>query len=189
MWLRLSFAHWDGTIDADEVGNEDGGDLRLTSLVRQQFGQKSVELSFAGRFVNSGEIAELEIVTADGQPRIGVIPAAGSRVRPRPGSRLDPDSLVGAVLELSDPQTSKTITRRPRRVVPLRRDDLLGVAVEIDRVQLADDVSLLVQDDPKPGASSRRDSDQRTLGRLVPVIGKRRQRGSTRPPGRLGAGR
>ena len=147
--VGVELAHWDGTIVADEDGTEDGGDLRLTSLVRQQFGQRSVELSFAGRFANSREIAELEIVTADGQPSIGVIPAAGSRVRPRPGSRLDPDSLVGAVLELSDPQTSKTITRRPRRVVPLRRDDLLGVAVEIDRVQLADDVSLLVQDDPK----------------------------------------
>ena len=78
-----------------------------------------------------------------------MIPAAGGRVRPIPGSRFDAESLVGAVLELEDPKTGETVTRRPRRVVPLRRDEMVGALVETDRLQLADDVSLLVKDDEK----------------------------------------
>lgn len=147
--VAVELAHWDGTFASRDSGINDVGDVRLTSLVRQQFGGRSIELSFAARFPNSEDLSSLEIASADASPAIGVIPAAGSRVRPRPGSRLDPDSLVSAVLELRDPSTSVSISRRPRRVVPLRRDDLLGVHVEIDKVQLADDVMLLVQDESK----------------------------------------
>lgn len=147
--VAVELAHWDGTFASKDSGISDVGDVRLTSLVRQQFGGRSIELSFAARFPNSEDLGSLEIASAAESPAIGVIPAAGSRVRPRPGSRLDPDSLVGAVLGLRDPSTSVVISRRPRRVVPLRRDDLLGVSVEIDKVQLADDVTLLVQDEPK----------------------------------------
>ncbi len=39
------------------------------------------------------------------------------------------------------------MTRRPRRLVPMRRDELLGVLAETDRMQLADDTVLLVRDD------------------------------------------
>lgn len=145
----VELAHWDGTFASKDSGITDVGDVRLTSVVRQQFGSRSIELSFAARFPNSEGITALEIVSGENQPSIGVIPAAGSRVRPRPGSRLDPDSVVCAILEVRDPATAVQISRRPRRIVPLRRDDLVGIDVEIDKVQLADDVSLLVQDDPK----------------------------------------
>ena len=46
-----------------------------------------------------------------------------------------------------EPGSGQTITRRPRRVVPLRKDELLGILVEVERVQLADDALLLVKDD------------------------------------------
>ncbi|MFM2475286.1 hypothetical protein, partial [Burkholderia cenocepacia] len=147
----VELAHWDGSFGPDEVAAGVSGEVRLTSVLRQQFGRRSVELSFAARLVTSA--AELEISSAEGRPSIGVVPAAGSRVRPRPGSQLDPDSLVGAVLELRDPATSLTAMRRPRRVVPLRRDDLLGLDVEIDSVPLAETVTLLVQDEPRLLAS------------------------------------
>jgi hypothetical protein len=56
---------------------------------------------------------------------------------------------VGALLELEDAKTGQTVTRRPRRVVPLRRDEMVGALVETDRLQLADDVCLLVKDEEK----------------------------------------
>jgi len=65
------------------------------------------------------------------------------------GSQLDPDSLVGAVLEFEEPVSGQVVSRHPRRIVPLRRDELLGNLLETDRVQLADDVVLLVKDDAK----------------------------------------
>lgn len=147
--VAVELALWDGALAASDSGIDGAGDLRLTAVVRQQFGGRSVELSFAARLPGSDNIPALEIASAAESPSIGVVPAPGSRVRPTPGSRLDASSLVSAVLEVADPSRDVAVSRRPRRVVPLRRDDLLAAAVEIDRVQLADDFSLLVQDDPK----------------------------------------
>ncbi len=147
--VAVELALWDGALAARDSSIGDEGDLRLTAVIRQQFGGRGVELSFAARLPGSEEIPALKIVSAAESPNIGVIPAPGSRVRPIPGSRLDASSLVNAVLEVVDPASDAAVSRRPRRVIPLRRDDLLAAAVEIDKVQLADDFSLLVQDDQK----------------------------------------
>ncbi|MBF4766614.1 hypothetical protein ISU10_02390 [Nocardioides agariphilus] len=146
--VAVELAHWDGRgREASAPGQTASGGVELTALLRQQFGGLSLELSFAARLPVTAEVTSLRINSAESQPSIGVIPAAGARLRPTPGSRLDPDSLVGARLELEDPQSSQVVVRRPRRVVPLRRDELLGILVEVDRVQLADDAVLLVKDE------------------------------------------
>ena len=70
-------------------------------------------------------------------------------MRPAPGTDLDRDSLVSAVFTLTHLSTGLSVSRSPRRVVPMRKDDLLGVFVEIERVQLAEDHMLLIKDDPR----------------------------------------
>ena len=147
--VAVELAHWDGTVrDQSETAVKSSGEVQLTALLRQQFGSRSLELSFAARLptprigrVPSGSNPPRA------QPSIGVIPAAGARLRPTPGSSLDPNSLVGAILTFEEPGSGQTVTRRPRRVVPLRKDELLGILVEVERVQLADDAVLLVKDD------------------------------------------
>ncbi|WP_256837749.1 hypothetical protein [Ornithinimicrobium faecis] len=139
---------WDGSHRS--VSTRDGaqsGGVGLTALMRQGFGSKSIELSFAARLAVPADVDELLITSAEGSPRISVVPAAGGRLRPTPGSRLDAASLVGAVVELTDPISSQKTSRRPRRVVPMRRDELLGALVEIDKIQLADDTIVLIKDD------------------------------------------
>ena len=141
---------WDGAFrDSSEQSVGATGQVDLCANLRQSFGGRNIELSFVARLPRQAEATELVVNSASERPAVGVIPAAGGRVRPIPGSRFDTESLVGAVLELEDPKTGETVTRRPRRVVPLRRDEMVGALVETARLQLADDVSLLVKDDDK----------------------------------------
>jgi len=144
--VAVELSLWDGTgAKAHEAGSRVGA-VQLTALSRKGFGSRSLELSFAARMPEATQTSELEIASAEEAPRIGVVPAAGARLRPIPGSRLDPASLVGALVDLRDPVSGQTISRRPRRVVPLRQDELMGVLVETERIQLADDAVLLVKD-------------------------------------------
>ena len=117
--------------------------------MRQQFSSRSLELSFAARLPRPVDVPTLTVRSAEGKPSIGVMPAAGSRLRPIPQSRLDAESLVGALLDLHDPSSDQAVGRRPRRVVPFRRDELLGVWVESDKIQLAESTLLLVKDEPQ----------------------------------------
>jgi len=157
--VAVELALWDGTFRAgSQSASRSQGEVQLTALMRQQFGGRSLELSFTARLPQPVETDELVINSAVGEPKIGVVSAAGARLRPIPGSRLDAESLVGAILEFEEPLTKQTVRRRPRRVVPLRRDELLGILVESDRVQLADDLVLLVKD------------EERLVGKVLDVL-------------------
>lgn len=141
---------WDGAFrDSSEQAAGAVGQVNLCANLRQSFGGRSIELSFVARLPMKVGAEELAVKSAADKPMVGVIPAAGGRVRPIPGSRFDAASLVGALVELEEPKSGEILTRRPRRVVPLRRDELLGALVETDRLQLADDVSILVKDEDK----------------------------------------
>lgn len=147
--VAVELQHWDGSLPAGEEGERFGGSLRLTALVRQSWGSRSLELSFVAALGGDDAPSELVIASAEGQPYLGVQAVAGSRLAPIPGSRLDPESLTGSVVELRDSSADSSVKRRPRVVVPLRKDDLLGVYVEADRAQLAEDMLVLVKDDPR----------------------------------------
>jgi hypothetical protein len=147
--VAVELSHWDGA--SREIRGDSArprGELRVTALLRQQFGGRGLELSLAARYPSASETATLRVMSAEGTPSIGVLPAAGARLRPTPGSRLDASSLLGAVLDLENPVTGERVTRRPRRIVPLRRDELLGTMVEVDHVGLAEDAVVLVKDEP-----------------------------------------
>lgn len=147
--VAVELAHWDGSVPTLAEGPAARGELSLTALVRQQFGGRSLELSLSARFPTVVDTASVRVASAEGRPAVGVLPAAGGRLRPIQGTRLDAESLAGAVLELEHELTGERVSRHPRRVVPFRKDELLGTFIEVDRVQLADDSILLVKDDPR----------------------------------------
>ncbi|RYG13416.1 MAG: hypothetical protein EON92_05540 [Burkholderiales bacterium] len=148
--VAVELAHWDGSsVAGEEVEAGAAGDVQLTARLRNQFGSRKFDLSFAARLPRPVEAFELRVTSAVDEPAVGVVPAAGGRLVPRPGSRFDPTSLIGTMLELRHDPDQQVVRRRPRRVVPFRKDDLLGQAVEVDRVQLAEDVTLLVKDEEK----------------------------------------
>ncbi len=146
--VAVELSHWDGSLrDAQFEGLPRKGDLSLTALVRRRLGAARLELSFAARFPDPVEADVLRVVSAENAPTIAVMPAVGGRVRPAPASRIDSASLVGAKVEVEDEATGQHVQRLPRRVVPLHKDELLGLYVETERIQLAEDALVLVKDE------------------------------------------
>ena len=147
--VALELSHWDGSYRQSEVAEaETAGDLNLTALIRRRLGGEQLELSFAVRFATPIDADVLTVASADGGPTIAVITAPGGRMRPEPGSRIDPVSLLGSRVEIEEAATAQAAVRLPRRVVPLHQDELLGVFVETERVLLAEDAVVLVKDEP-----------------------------------------
>lgn len=147
--VALELAAWDGSYAREHVAEpEKSGDLALTALLRQRLAGQSLELSFAARFADPVSADVLRVLTADSRPTVAVVPVVGGRVRPAPGSFLDHLSLVGGKVEVADEDTDQVVHRLPRRVVPLHKDELLGVWVEAERLQLGEDALLLVKDEP-----------------------------------------
>lgn len=145
----VELAHWDGHSSAGTQHSQTGGDLRLTLALRKTFGGRAAELSFVARPEDPSDIQTLRVISAEGQPEVGVIPAPGGAVRPTPGSKLDPESLLGALVEIDDPSANQPMFRRPRRVLVMRRDELIGAWSEVDRMQLMDDFIVFVRDDER----------------------------------------
>jgi len=145
----VELAHWDGSIKQRAGDGHTGeSDIQLLALLRQTFAGRALELSFAARFASAVDTSSLRALSAEGAPPISVMPAPGARLRPEGGTNLDASSLLGSVVEFENPVSGEIAVRRPRRVVPLRRDELLGALVEVDRLQLADDSLILIKDEP-----------------------------------------
>lgn len=143
----VELSHWDGRGRAGSTGPEITSGLRLTLVLRKTFGGRTAELSFVANASRDSEAERLKVTSAEGQPEVGAIPAPGGRLRPTPGSKLDPESLVGALVTVLDPTTDVEATRRPRRVFVMRRDELIGAWTEVDRIQLMEDSVVFVKND------------------------------------------
>ncbi|MEQ7125317.1 hypothetical protein ABN034_12430 [Actinopolymorpha sp. B11F2] len=158
LWLRgagqeriatvaaIELQHWDGA-HAEFEGNgwQAAGAVQLVGLLRR-FPRPQLELSFVADFRTEASPRRLSVLSAAGSPTLDLLPATGLRVRPRAFGEVDPGSLVEGLLHLQDPDSGKEVRRHPRRVVPLRRDDLINAYSECERVQLGEDVMLLVKD-------------------------------------------
>ena len=146
--VALELSTWDGRFRSEDVAEpERSGDLSVTALLRRKLGGERLELSFAARFGHDESVDLLRVTSADAAPTLAVIPLVGGRVRPAPGSFLDAESLVGGKVELQDPRSGEIVLRLPRRVVPMHKDELVGLYVETERVQLAEDALVLVKDE------------------------------------------
>ena len=87
------------------------------------------------------------MLSAPDEPSVEVLPVAGGRLQPIFTTEIDTTSLIEGVLRLADTSGDLEIDRFPRRVVALRNDDLLNAYVECERVQLGENLMLLVKDD------------------------------------------
>lgn len=144
----VELAHWDGRGPTGTSNPQPGTGLRLTLVLRKAFAGRTAELSFVASAARDSEAQTLKVTSAEGRPEVGAIPAPGGRLRPTPGSKLDPESLVGALVTVLDPTTDVEVTRRPRRVFVMRRDELIGAWTEVDRIQLMEDFVVFVKNDP-----------------------------------------
>ncbi len=113
--------------------------LRLMALLRT-FPSPYLELNVTGPGV--GDIETLSILDRDGNHvpvRVEMLPTGAWRLaNPQ---FLDRASLLEGLIQLQD-KAGSSMERRPRRLVPLRKDSLLSMFVEVERLSLSDDALL-----------------------------------------------
>ena len=69
--VAVELAAWDGRFRDASADGSRRGDLALTALIRQQFGRKAIELSFAARFPRTSACTALQVESAEERRRSG----------------------------------------------------------------------------------------------------------------------
>lgn len=145
----LELLSWDSGTDSGEVGERSTRrtDVLLLAQLRR-FPRPGLELSFLVRSSTGGAPDHFTVLGENGAKRqLEAMPLGGGLLRPRSAGDVDAQSLVAGVLQVSEPDSAVDGRRFPRRVVPLRRDEQANAFVECERVQLGEDLLLLVRDE------------------------------------------
>ena len=141
---------WDGPSlsgSGGEAGAPSGArraPIRLTALLRT-FPVAALELNFTGPTGGDDDTLQLlDAADAPGEVPLAIEPMTDRRWRLTEPERLDPLSMLDGWLRLRD-RSGLVLERRPRRVVPLTKDDLLRVFFEIERLPLGESSLILSQ--------------------------------------------
>lgn len=138
---------WNGAGGVSNTGTVQRADEVHLVCWTRRFPRPELGTTFVARVGTSPAPEELTVLTAQGQPSIAVVPSPGNRLQPATMSGIDGPSLIEGMLRLRDESSGQVVSRPPRRVVPLRHDDLLNAYVEAERVQLGEDSVVLAKDD------------------------------------------
>jgi hypothetical protein len=100
----------------------------------------NVELSIVARIPGPEHPRRLRVISAVGadKPGLDFLPGVNGWYRLHRPADFGNASLLDGVLQLAD-DDGTIIQRRPRRVLPMRKDDALGLFLETERLQLAED--------------------------------------------------
>ncbi|MEU1837470.1 hypothetical protein [Micromonospora chersina] len=149
--VSLELQNWDGGgVEVTPLSAGAGrprGEVRLVALTRSGMFGSSVEISVVARIPGPPEPRCMQIDSAvgDEKPVLDFMPWVNGWHRlPRPAG-LEKSSILDGVLVLSG-EDGQAVQRRPRRVVPLRKDETLGLFLEVERLQLAEDGLIFASD-------------------------------------------
>ena len=137
---------WDGVIPSDVVSPTSAsvrqGEVRLVAI-SGLFGS-SIEFSVVTRIRGSDGPTRVTVASAAGdeKPVLDLVLGAGGWLRLQRPAGLESASLLNGILSLAT-ERGDVVQRRPRRVVPMRKDELLGLFLEVERLQLAEDALVL----------------------------------------------
>lgn len=149
---RLTLESWDGSGVREAHGGRAPGlhldHIRVRARMRS-FPRKGIELSLLLPAVDAACPETATVVGLDGEDlgQIDLVPAASGWLVLADADEIDAASFLAGEMNLRRPGTGPMIRRRPRRVVPLRFDDLLQGYLECERVNLGDDFLLVVHQD------------------------------------------
>ena len=120
--------------------------LRLLALARR-FPSPALELNLVGPRVEGARIGHLFDATknADLAVDLALEDLPDGRWRLAEADEFESKSLVEGAIQLRLP-SGAVFERRPRRVVPLKRDDLVQAFVEVERLGLGEDGMILCTD-------------------------------------------
>lgn len=145
--VSLELLAWDGTSGHGSEHAAVAASLRVIAGLRT-FPVAALEVGLQAHFPGVPGPATVRVTSAIGEsPEIHFAPTSAGWLTARRLTGLDVGSLLSGLLVLEEKESGATTRRRPRGLVTLRRDELLGTLTEVERVQLGEDFLLLVRDD------------------------------------------
>lgn len=140
---------WDGSGPMAAGPRRRPSATRLLAFLRT-FPRKSIEFNLMLPYSSEGpDIARFNI--AQGEFTMSTIAGPGGSTRLFGVDSVSSSSLLGEMLSGGlGVDDSRPFARRPKRVSPLRWDDLQGAYVEAERISLGEDSLVLVRDDARP---------------------------------------
>ena len=137
---------WDGSASMTnaESAARKVDSVRVTALLRH-FPRRQVVIGLATPIRSDQSIEELEVLSEAGEPvgHLDLVPSASGWWTMADAEALDIPSFLAGQTALKRRSTEFALTRRPRRLIALRQDDLLQAFVESERVSLGEE-SLLI---------------------------------------------
>jgi hypothetical protein len=127
------------------------GTIRLSASL-SNFPQKKIQLSLVMSWSGEGPSQPHRVLNDSGD-EIGSLdfaPIAPGWIGLASEDMLDFSSVLRGELILEAPEGDRRLHREPRRLVPMRHDDLLQTFVEVDRVQLGEECIVLCLQDFAP---------------------------------------
>lgn len=144
----LELEAWDGSGIEAVASARPVATTRLLAFLRT-FPRKSIEFNLMLPYRSEGpDIARFQLT--DGESIVPTVAGPGGSTRLSGAEGVSAASLVGEQLvgEFGD-DDSRPFGRRPKRVAPLRWDDLQGAFVEIERISLGEDSIVLARSDAR----------------------------------------
>ncbi|WP_433494730.1 hypothetical protein ACQP26_01420 [Micromonospora sp. CA-248089] len=142
--VALELQTWDGN-DRDTSPRAPAGthcgEARLVALIRSNLFGRNLEFSLVVKLPGHHEPRRMQVVSAVGsqKPVLDFVPDVNGWHRLHRPAELSYSSILDGVLRLDGADGAPPVLRRPRQVLPMRKDEALGQFVEVERLQLAED--------------------------------------------------
>lgn len=140
--VRSVLSGWDGSFSGSSESHR--ADVRLTLASRSGL-RKGVSIGLSLRLPHSEEGREAVLHAVGGDVPVGLVPMRPGEMRiPDLKNLLSPEQLVSGLVSFTD-HIAGGISRSPRSVVVLRRDDASADWLEVAQVRLGDDIAIITQ--------------------------------------------
>lgn len=151
--VRQTLEAWDGLSVSGATGDTPGSrqidSVRVKALLQRRFPARRLEIDLIIAAPSDASAESVTVIGPGGEPigSLDLIPAASGWLALADPTEIDAGSFLRGETELRRYGQQVTLRRRPRRLIPLRRDDLLQAFIECERVSLSEDALLLARDE------------------------------------------
>ena len=151
--VRQTLEAWDGLSANGAAGVAPGSrqvdSVRVKALLQRRFPARRLEIDLIVAAPSGASAESVTVIGLDGEPigSLDLIPAASGWLTLADPTEIDAGSFLRGETRLRRDGQQLTLRRRPRRLIPLRRDDLVQAFIECERVSLGEDALLLARNE------------------------------------------
>ena len=138
--VAIELEAWDGSgVESSDVAKSNRGrELRVIAQLRV-FPRQQLRLDLLVPNIHPEQDSlDIFLEHSDSQSQLKLAQTVTGDWRLESPEAVSPESFVSDLIQLSVASPEITLTRRPRRITPLRYDELLGSFIEVERVQLGE---------------------------------------------------